>query len=158
MRKLLIVALFGILLTGPLMARAEDPPQANAIDVAKEMVAAAHMIDMMGTALDLVSQSMEGLIERANPVHCVDRNREEPGDDGVGYLGSDADSEPYHEQGIPTDQRHREQRRQQWSRCRTQEWAQPGDRSHADSERPCESKGDDDFRDGQAKRNHVVEP
>ena len=67
MRKLLIVVLFGTLLTGSLMARAEDPPQANAIDVAKEMVAAAHMIDMMGTALDLVSQSMEGLIERANP-------------------------------------------------------------------------------------------
>ena len=67
MRKLLIVVLFAISLAGPLAARAEDQPQANAVDEAKQMVAAGHMLETMDTALGLVSQSMEGLIERANP-------------------------------------------------------------------------------------------
>jgi hypothetical protein len=67
MRKLLVVVSFAILLAGPLVARAEDQPQANAIDEAKEMVAAAHLLETMNTALDLISRSMESLIERANP-------------------------------------------------------------------------------------------
>jgi hypothetical protein len=69
MRTLLIVVLFGLLLAGPLATQAEDQPQANAIDEAKEMVAAAHLLTTMDAALGLISQSIEGLIERANPGH-----------------------------------------------------------------------------------------
>ena len=66
-RVLTAVALF-IALLAPVGARA-DQPEPNAIDKAKEMLTVTNELQAMDTMLGLVSQSMEGLIERANPGH-----------------------------------------------------------------------------------------
>jgi uncharacterized protein len=67
MRKLLVVALFGALLAGPLAARAEDPPDAATIAKARELLEASNWVQSTGNIMTLLSQGMEGLIERANP-------------------------------------------------------------------------------------------
>ena len=66
-RVLTAVALF-IALLAPVGARA-DQPEPNAIDKAKEMMAAANQLQLLDTTIVLISQSMESLIERANPGH-----------------------------------------------------------------------------------------
>ena len=66
-RVLTAVALF-VALLAPVGARA-DQPEPNAIDKAKEMLTVTNELEAMDTMLGLVSQSMEGLIERANPGH-----------------------------------------------------------------------------------------
>ena len=67
MRKLLIVALFGVLLGAAPLARAEDQPDPAVVAKAKEMLAASHQIEILDAILVPISRSMEDLIERANP-------------------------------------------------------------------------------------------
>jgi hypothetical protein len=66
-RGLPVAVLFGLLLGVPHLARADDQPGANAIDKAKEMLAVTQQVKAMDAMLGPVSQTMEDLIERANP-------------------------------------------------------------------------------------------
>jgi hypothetical protein len=67
-RMLSVVALF-VALLAPVSAARADQLEPNAIDKAKEMLTVTNELEAMDTMLGLVSQSMESLIERANPGH-----------------------------------------------------------------------------------------
>ena len=63
---LLVVALSGLLLGMPSLVRADQPDPA-VVAKAKEVLAVSRQLQTLDAILVPISQSMEGLIERANP-------------------------------------------------------------------------------------------